>query len=92
MRTARMELRSTSDQKEIIETAADLRGVTVSAFILSIVLKNAKQIIAEHQVTDLSIQDWKLFSEIIDRSTQPNAALEEAVTAHKEQIELSEGL
>lgn len=92
MRTARMELRSTSDQKEIIETAADLRGVTVSAFILSTVLKNAKQIIAEHQVTDLSIQDWKLFSEIIDRSTQPNAALEEAVTAHKEQIELSEGL
>ncbi|HLA63933.1 MAG TPA: DUF1778 domain-containing protein [Rhodothermales bacterium] len=89
---SRMEFRSTPEQKELIERAAALRGESVTDFVRSTVLERAAQAVHEHQVTRLSMRDWKRFERLIDEAAPPNARLREAKERYEEIISSSEGL
>lgn len=91
-KATRLELRSTRDQKTLLERAASLAGVSVSAFVLSSALKEAHGVIREHQVTTLTLRDWDRFIEIMERDEAPNEHLLEAMKAHQDSVTHSEGL
>ena len=89
---ARLEFRSTPAQKSIIERAASLLGESVTSFVLSTVLGKAEKVIHEHQITVLSMRDWDLFQEIVEKEVAPNERLLEALAQYEEQVVHSDGL
>ncbi len=56
-RIERLELRCDAQQKEIIRRAADMRGESLTAFILSSVQRAAEETIREHGVIRLVAED-----------------------------------
>jgi uncharacterized protein (DUF1778 family) len=87
---ARVELRSSQAQKAIIETAAALLGESVTSYVLSTVVGDAQQVIRDHQATELTLNDWTRFNDILSNETAPNAALQEALTQYQERVNISD--
>lgn len=90
-KSARLELRSTPEQKSMIERAASLMGESVTSFVLSTVLRDARRVIHEHNVTVLSLADWSRFIAILESDEEPAPALTEAVKKYREQVISSDG-
>jgi len=61
MQTARLELRTTQEQKRLIERAAELQGRTITDFVVSTVYESAKRAIQEHETLVLSARDREVF-------------------------------
>lgn len=56
-KTERMDLRLTQQQKEILKEAAGLLGDSVANYVISTAMRDALQLIREHQAITLSIKD-----------------------------------
>jgi uncharacterized protein (DUF1778 family) len=56
-RAERLELRCDADQKAIVQRAADLRGESVTAFVLASVRQAAEETIRQHDVIRLAGED-----------------------------------
>lgn len=76
--TSRLEFRLRPESKELIEQAAQLLGITVSEFANSRLVQLARQIIAEHHITQLTSRDRDIFLAMLEADTEPNAALKKA--------------
>jgi uncharacterized protein (DUF1778 family) len=82
-KSARLEVRSTQTQKSIIEKAAALLGESLSSYLLSTAMRDALQIIRDHQVTELSLDDWNRFANILETDALPNSELVSAKRLHR---------
>jgi len=79
-----LQLRLSSNQKELIERAAALTGLSISSFMLSHSIKAAEHEVVTRERISLSKRDWDLFMEAIENPPSPNAALKRAAqTFHK---------
>lgn len=78
-KTNRIDLRVNQEQKELLETAASIKGISLSAYLLANCLEIAKLDIAEHQKLVLSDRDRDLFLSLIANPPQPNQKLVEAM-------------
>ena len=84
MKPARLEARTTEEQKELILQASDLLGCTMTDFILNTLSRAAKQVIAEHNSAKLSLSQSKRFAEaLLDESLVPNKKLKDAAEEFK---------
>lgn len=84
MRAERVEIRLTPTQKRTIERAANLRGTTVTDFILQEVQPAAEAAIREHETLELRGEDRRIFVEALLNPKKPNEALRKAVARHRE--------
>lgn len=76
---ARINVRISSELKQTIEEAAAAVGQSVSEFAISTVVREARQILQEAQLTRLSNRDRDRFLEALDAAdAKPNAALKAA--------------
>lgn len=76
---ARINVRISSELKQTIESAAAALGQSVSEFAISTVVREARQVLQDAQVTHLSNRDRNLFLKALDSvDAQPNAALKAA--------------
>ncbi|MEQ9408763.1 MAG: DUF1778 domain-containing protein [Fuerstiella sp.] len=76
---ARINVRLPSELKQTIEEAAAALGQTVSEFIVSTVVQEARQVLEAAQVTKLSLRDRDRFlTALNDADAKPNAALKAA--------------
>jgi uncharacterized protein (DUF1778 family) len=83
-RTARLEVRISEELAGLVQRAADIRGVTKSGFISSILQREAEQVVEEHEIIRLSLSDQQRFAEAIIDPPEPNAALRKAFERRKE--------
>jgi len=81
-RMERVEARIRSDQKERIETAAYLRGLSVTDFIVQHADAAAKKAIEEHEVWILRGEAAKAFAEAILSHSEPGPNLKAALKRH----------
>ncbi len=88
----RIEIRVEPSIKREIERAAAILGQTVSAFIVSTSVSDARAVIAEHVRTELSLADWKRFQALLEKPARPTAALKKAVRRYKTSAIRSHGL
>ena len=77
----RIDLRLSSEHKELLEKAAALAGVSVSSYVLSNSLVVARKDLSNHQKLQLSDRDRDLFIAAIINPPAPNLALSEALTS-----------
>lgn len=77
---ARINVRLPSELKQTIEEAASALGQTVSEFAISTVIREARQVLQDAQITRLSNRDRDRFLRALDAAdAKPNAALKAAV-------------
>ena len=79
-----IDLRVTQEQKEILERAAALRGVSVSAYTLFHVLPAAKQEVDSHERLVLSDRDRDLFMSVIENPPELKEKLKSAIKQYQE--------
>jgi uncharacterized protein (DUF1778 family) len=73
---ARINVRLPSELKQTIEEAASALGQTVSEFAISTVVREARQVLQDAQITRLSNRDRDRFLAALDAANvKPNAAL-----------------
>jgi len=78
-KTERIEVRLSAEHKAMIEDAAALRGQSLSAFVVSEALEQARRL----HLTVLTRRDWERFLEITDREEEPTPALIAAARKHR---------
>src|SRR5260370_16407650 len=66
-RSRQINRRANAPQEALIRTGAKVRGVNMTDFILESACTRAEQIIADQTTFTLSPQQWKAFTEALDR-------------------------
>lgn len=81
-KNARLDLRLPDDTKDLLQKAASLSGLDLSAFTLSAAIQKADEVIARHNSRLLSDRDRDRFLEILENE-EPNQNLLDAVQQYK---------
>lgn len=74
-KTDRLDMRLTSEQKDLLERAAAISGQALTGFALSHLLETARELIERHERTVLSLRDGSRFRDILDADTEPAPTL-----------------
>ncbi|HEY9705379.1 MAG TPA: DUF1778 domain-containing protein [Allocoleopsis sp.] len=74
-----IDLKVSSSQKVLLEKAANLKGLTVSAYLLSHGLEAAQADLIAYNKLVLSDRDRNLFLELLENPPQPNQAMIKAM-------------
>lgn len=81
---SRLDLRVTLEQKQLLERAAALAGVSVSAYTLFHVLPAAKQDIDSSERLVLSDRDRDLFMSVMENPPELKGKLKSAIKQYRE--------
>jgi uncharacterized protein (DUF1778 family) len=79
-RSERLEVRVPPSLHARVAEAAALRGLTVAAFVTTAVEEAAQRAITDAQTTRLSAAEFERLLLALDQATEPNAALQAAMT------------
>lgn len=88
-KTDRFEVRVNAEEKETVERAAMLSGLTVSAYMRSCIIQRANQDIHQLETIALSNRDRELFLQALDDSTPSTGTLKTAFMRFRQKYELS---
>jgi uncharacterized protein (DUF1778 family) len=80
----RIDLRVTQEQKEILERAASLKGISLSAYTLIHVLPAAKQDIDANEKLVLSNRDRDLFMSVMENPPELRGKLKSAIHNYRD--------
>jgi uncharacterized protein (DUF1778 family) len=79
----RLEARITPDQKRLIERAANLRGTTVTEFVVASAQQAAAETIRDFEILTLRDEARKVFVDAILNPPPPNQAARSAARRYK---------
>src|SRR5436305_7994518 len=79
----RLEARVTPDQKRLIERAAELRGTSVTAFVVDSAQEAATRTISEFEMLKLQDEARELFVNVVLNPPEPNEAARDAARRYK---------
>lgn len=85
-RTERLDARVSREEKEMIETAANLRGTSFSDFVRMVTKEAALKTIREHEVLTLSEESRRVFVEALLNPPKPNAKLIAAARRLRQEV------
>ncbi|MBW4597227.1 MAG: DUF1778 domain-containing protein [Brasilonema angustatum HA4187-MV1] len=83
----RIDLRVTQEQKELLERAASLKGISLSAYTLFHVLPAAKQDIDTNERLVLSNRDRDLFMSVIENPPELKGKLKSAIHKYRKKYD-----
>jgi uncharacterized protein (DUF1778 family) len=81
-RTARIEARIAPDALALVKHAAEMQGRSVSDFVVAAAQEAAHRAIEESQIIRLSVEDQRLFVDLLLNPPPPAPALMRAKEAH----------
>lgn len=84
---ARLDIRVTQEQKQLLEQAAQLKGLSLSAYVLSHSLEAARDIVESHERIVLSDRDRQLFMDALSNPPEPTSALRSVVERYRSKYE-----
>jgi uncharacterized protein (DUF1778 family) len=73
--TQRLDARITAEEKELLQEAADAKGLTLTAFVTSSAREAALKVLKEQHVIELGRRDQQAFAEAMLNPAPPNARL-----------------
>ena len=76
-----IKLRITTQQKALIDRAAEITGITRSAFVLNAALSEAEETIKDRTTFYLSESEWLAFNEALDSPPQKNEKITKLLNA-----------
>jgi uncharacterized protein (DUF1778 family) len=84
----RLEARITSEQKNLIERAAVLRGTTVTEFVVASAQEAAANTIKDFEILHLGDAAREVFINAVLNPPAPNAAARAAVSRYRKRVRL----
>lgn len=84
--TARLEARIPAQIYETMQRAAQLRGMTLTAYVLATAGEDARRVVEEAEIMRLSREDQVRFAEALINPPKPNERLRLAAKRHAELI------
>lgn len=91
IKTTRIEIRVDQAAKRLLERAAALQGQSVSSFVLTHALPEARVIVEEQERTHLSPNDWEAFDRLLANPPRPNRKLLKAVRKYARGVMIEDG-
>ena len=85
-KSERLEARVTPQQKELFQHAAELRGLSLTDFLIMSAQSAAETVIREHNIITLTARDSAAFAEALLKPGEPNAALRAAFARHDQEV------
>ena len=85
---ARLEARLPASVYALLNRAAELRGRSISDFVINAAQDAAQRAIEDEGIIRLSAEDQARFAQALIRSPAPNAALKRAVRRHVKNVEV----
>jgi uncharacterized protein (DUF1778 family) len=85
-RTERLDARVTKDEKRVIEMAADLRGLTVTDLMRTVLTDAATRIIRESEVLILSERSRAAFVDALMNPPKPSARMLAAAKRYRQEV------
>jgi uncharacterized protein (DUF1778 family) len=82
--SARLEARIPKAQKMLFERAAELKGQTLTDFLIDSLHNAAVKVVEEHSVMKLTLEDQRIFVEALMNPPAPNAALTKAAKRYRQ--------
>jgi uncharacterized protein (DUF1778 family) len=86
--TARLEARLPASVYATLKRAAELKGRSITDFVVSAAQEAALRAIEEEGVIRLSAEDQQRFAEALIHPPSPNAVLRRAMQRHLENVEV----
>jgi uncharacterized protein (DUF1778 family) len=86
--TARLEARLPASVYATLKRAAELKGRTLTDFVVTAAHEAAQKAIEDDEIIRLSAQDQLLFAQSILAAPEPNAALKRAKRLHAKNVEM----
>ncbi|MEA5602926.1 DUF1778 domain-containing protein [Nostoc sp. UHCC 0252] len=83
----RIDLRVTQEQKELLERAASLKGISLSAYTLFHILPVAKQDIDANEKLVLSNRDRDLFMSVMENPPELKGKLKSAIHKYRQKYD-----
>lgn len=71
LRPARMELKTTTEAKQLLNQAAVLDGMDLTAFVLGSAIERAKKVIADHALISLTLKGQLALVDLLNNPPQP---------------------
>ena len=75
LKPARMELKTTSDAKELLNRAATLDGMDLTSFVLGPAIEKARRVIADHALIMLSKNGQATLAQLLANPPKPTEAM-----------------
>ena len=75
LKDVRIDLRANTNEKNLLERAAELKHISLSSYILSSSLKQAQLDLIENETLILSNEDRDLVMSVLENPPEPNGAL-----------------
>ena len=86
--TSRLEARLPTSVYALITRAAELKGRSISDFVVSAAQDAAQRAIEDEGIIRLSAEDQQRFAAALIKSPAPNAALKRAMRRHAKNVEV----
>lgn len=87
----RIDVRISKEQKEFVKYASEISGFkNLSEFVIYCINKQANEIILENNLILKSIEDKRVFVDVILNPPKPNSKLKQAQSNYKKFIETNE--
>jgi uncharacterized protein (DUF1778 family) len=83
-RRERLEARISSEQKRLLQRAAEIRGLTLTDFVISSAQEAASVAVREEEVLTLRARDREAFVRALMHPPVPNQRLRSAVRRYRE--------
>lgn len=75
LKDVRIDLRANTNEKNLLERAAELKHISLSSYIISSSLKQAQLDLIENETLILSNKDRDLVMSVLENPPEPNEAL-----------------
>lgn len=78
-----LKIRMDAATLELLERARSYVDLDKSKFIRQSIREKAEAIIAEHEATHFSAEDWKMFFKMLDEPPEPTERMKKAALTYK---------
>src|SRR6516162_6578521 len=86
LKSERVMARLSSEQKRLLQRGAEIRGQTLTEFVVAAAQEAATRAIIDHEVIELSVQDSRAFAEGLLDPPPVNATLRAAARRYKKSM------
>lgn len=83
----RLEARVSSDLKAMFQRAAELRGLTLTDYVINALVDNSQQVIREHEVLTIAGRNREVFLQALMQPPQPSPKLVAALARYRKIVE-----
>ncbi|WP_310607184.1 type II toxin-antitoxin system TacA family antitoxin [Buttiauxella brennerae] len=84
VKSARVELKTSPDLKDLLREAAAAAGLDLSAFILNAALERAESVLDNQRRRQLTAQSWQQVNQLLSEPAEPTLALQALMRRKKD--------